>query len=691
MKPIRIDEFGRGRVTAVAQGLAPFGSASDSLNLLHTTLGTAELRPGIDRVWATRTGANAVLFAFEYVKSDLSIVYLTKVLDTLYTFDALTPATALGSIEASMTSGFISSVCNANGKVFIADSGKNYSSDGTSAGTHELQLAAQSSGWITLASAGAASGNPAGTVYYAFTRTQLYDGAEHAPSAALAVTRTVNQGVTVTNAALVFTDPWTTVNLYRTKAGGTQFYLVATGLTSGSFPYADTSLDDSRTTASTVHGENVITASIEKPEAAKHLCFHRGYLFLGNLAGNLPSRLRWSRPLEPTQFENFTTARRDIGKLDGGEITGMASFRGSLLIFKRTSIWIMNGDDDSNRFVFAETVAGIGCVAPRTIRVDGDNAVYFLSARGVCSFDLSRVTIHSQSIEEEIRDLLYTTYGANFVAGIEPRNRLYLLSVTPSGATTNTKTHVLQMDTGRWLPWGRFSFGMGQIVPTCFSDVARDGPIRNSVGNVKLYMGTTTGYLYELDTTTGCDGVTSGDKTGTVTGATATTTTCSAAAFRTTGNGLTGLPMTVRRAADNSYETVLITSATATVITHPALSGTAIVAGDTIFIGAIQGTLAFNGSDLQTVQKKRIGRILVRWKEQTHAIPLRIGYTLDDGSAPTATTEYAMNNNAFGKLAVHRPCQLFAPYLDIIGVSCALELIGIEYTVMLSIASGPTR
>ena len=687
MKPVNIERFGLGRVTAVAPALAPFGSAADSLNLLHTSVKTAELRPGMDRTWATRTGADAVLWAFEYVKSDLSIVYLAKVLDALYTFDALTPATALGSIETGMTSGFRSGVVNANGKVFIADSGKNYSSDGTSAGTHELQLAAQSSGWITLASAGTATGNPAGTVYYAFTRVQAYDGAEHAPSAALAVTRTVDQGVTVTNAALSFTDPWTNVSLYRTKAGGTQFYRVTTGLTSGSFPYADTSLDTALTTASEVHGDDVLTASIEKPEAAKHAVWHRGRLFLGDLAG-FRSRVRWSRPLEPTQWESATTERMDVGKLDGGEITGLVSFRGSLIVLKRNSVWVCNGDVDSGGFVFSEAVVGRGCISPRSIVTVGDEAIYFLSADGVCSFDLSSVKLISEPIKDEIRELLHTTYGANFVAGYEPKDRLYLLSTTPSGQTLNTKTWVYNLDSGAW---GRFAFNMGLTYPTCYSGTGSQGAIRDSNGNVALYMGSSDGYLAKMAATTGCDGVTSGDKSGTVTAATATTTTCGAAAFRTTGNGLTGLSMTVRRAADNSYESVLITSNTATVITHPALSGTAIVATDTVYISAIQGTLAFNASDLGSAQRKRMGRIIVRWKEQTHTIPLRIGYTLETASAPSASTEYNMNSQDYGKLPVKRRANLFAAYLDIIGVSAPLELVGIEQEVEVLRNRGPVR
>ena len=689
MKPVNIPNFGLGRVTAVAPALAPFGSAADSLNLLHTSVKTAELRPGMDRTWATRTGADAVLWAFEYVKSDLTIVYLTKVLDALYTFDALTPGTALGSIETGMTSGFRSSVVNANGKIFIADSGKNYSSDGTSAGTHELQLAAQSSGWITLASAGTATGNPAGTVYYAFTRVQAYDGAEHAPSAALAVTRTVDQGVTVTNAALVFTDPWTTVTLYRTKSGGTQFYRVTTGLTSGSFPYADVSLDTALTTASEVHGDDVLTASIEKPEAAKHAVWHRGRLFLGDLAG-FRSRVRWSRVLEPTQWESASTERMDVGKLDGGEITGLVSFRGSLVVLKRQSLWVMNGDVDSGGFVFSEAVVGRGCISPRSIVTVGDEAIYFLSADGVCSFDLSSVKLISEPIKDEIRELLHTTYGANFVAGYEPKDRLYLLSTTPSGQTLNTKTWVYNLDSGAW---GRFAFNMGLTYPTCYSGTGSQGAIRDSNGNVALYVGSSDGWLYKLAAATQNDGVSSGDASGTITGYVDGTgvITCSAAAFRTTGNGLVGLSVTLRRAADNSYESKIITANAATTVTAANTWTMDPVVGDEIFIAAIQGTLAFNGSDFGTVQRKRIGRVIVQFKEQTHTIPLRLGYTIENATAPSATTEYNMNNDVFAKRAVHRRCQLFAVYLDIIGVSCPLEIVSVSMEVSELRARGPSR
>ena len=685
-----VKALGRGRMTSTNQALAPIGSTDDSLNFIHnrgTT--TAKLRNALDRVWATRPANAAIFNLFEYVKSDLTKLFLVKQGSVLYSFADLTPTTTGTSIETGLDSTHIASIANANGFAFIADwQATNYVSNGTSAGTHELQKTAGASGAISGASAGTATGNAAGTVQYAYTNVDSVSGAESPPSTAISVTRTADQGVTITNVSLSFTSPWTTVNLYRTKAGGSTMYRVITGLTSGSFAYADTSLDTSLTTVSTVHGSGVVTASIEKPEAARFACFHRGRLFLANLAGNLPSRLRWSRPLEPTQFENTTTARMDIGKLDGGEITGLVSFRGALVIFKRNSVWICNGDVDEAGFQFAEVVVGKGCVAPWTIRKDGDRAIYFLSSCGVMSYDLSEARLLSDPIQDDIDGLEYTDRGDFFVAGIDPCERLYLLSVTPTGATTNTKTHALNLDTGAW---GRFQWGMGKIVPSTYSDTSTIGPVRNSEGNVKLYLGDLNGYAYESDSATGADGVTSGDTTGTVTSATSTTTTCSAAAFRTTGDTLKGLPLTVRRAADNSYETVEITSNTATVITHGALSGTAIAVGDTIFIGAIQGTLAYNRIDLETGQRKRWSRMEVRFQKQSHSIPLRVGYTLNDDAAPTATTEYGMSNDFFARRRIDRRATSLAPYFDIIGTSCACELTGLDIEAEVLDARLPVR
>ena len=686
MPHIAITRFGLGMYTDDSPGKIPLGSARSSKNIHHNRgTGRAKLRSAIDRVWATRIAASATLAAYEYVSASGTRVLLTKHGTSLYTF-ALTPGTALGSILASMTASFLPAMCTALGYVHIADSGKNYISGGTSGTTYELQKAAPT-GVITLASAGTATGNASGTIYYSYTDVTP-EGVESPPYVALAVTRTADQGVTVTNSSLSFTAPYTTKNLYRSTAGSNQMYRVTTALVAASFPYADTSLDTALTTVSLTHLDDSVSAGIEKPGAAKHNCFHKGRLFLANFSGNT-NRLRWSQIETPTQFSNQTDAYADIGNLDGGDITGLVSFRGSLVIFKTTSIWVMNGDADETNFVFFEAVPGKGCAAPRTIVADGDDRILFLSACGLLSFDLSGVPKIplSAPIAVDLDDLEYADRWDRFCAGIDLCEREYLLSVTIDGGTTNTKTHAYSLDTGAW---GMREWNMGQITPSCYTVTGGPGQIRAANDKVKLYFGDDNGYLYEVDSETGADGITSGDKSGTVTGATATTTTCSAAAFRTTGNGLTGLGMTVYRAADKTYETTLISSNTATIITHAALSGTAVAVDDTVYVGAYEGLLSLNRLDLGTVQRKRYARIEIAFEKATHAIKLKLGYSLEDGTVPTATTEYLLNTGYKARLPIHRSGHGLSPYLDIIGVSHSLDILGVSVDADVYATFGPT-
>ena len=450
--------------------------------------------------------------------------------------------------------------------------------------------------------------------------------------------------------------------------------------------YLDDSLDSALTTASEVHDADG-AASIEKPEAAKFCCFFKGRLFLANLSV-APSRIRWSKVLEPTQFSNATTARLDVGKNDGGEITGIVPFRGSLVIFKTNSIWVMNGDEDETTFSIFEAVPGKGCVAPWTIRRDGDSRIFFLSAAGVLTFDLSGVPEIplSDPILADVRTL--ADRRDFFCAGLDTRERLYLLSVAPAAATTNTKTHVLNLDTGAW---GRFQFAMGEVTPSCYGDTGQSGPIRNSVGQVLLYFGDEVGYVYQTDATTTGDGVTSGTTEATITAVTGTTTSASAAAFRTTGDGLKGLGLTLRRAADSTYETVRITSATGTVITHAAWVGTAAAISDTIFVGALQATLSLGRIDLETNRRKRWHRIEVEFEKQTATTPLRVGYTLDGDTAPTATGEFAMSNNYFARKRIDRRALALSPYLDVIGTNYDFDLLRMHVDVDVLAVGHPAR
>lgn len=693
-RPYTITTYGRGRYTASNPSVIPNGAARDSLNLLHNVgFNTAKDRNAINRAWAARSSNARMLWAFEYVKSDLTKLILSKCGTELCAAADIAAGTTPAAIKTGLSSNFIPSGANANGYVFIADSATNYVSDGTSAGTNELQKTAPT-GVITGASGGTATGNAAGAVLYCYTDVDAYSGAESPPSAYITVTRTADQGVSLTNVSLTFTTPWTTKKFYRTAAGGTQFYLVVSGITAANFAAslsADVTLDSALTTLSEVHDEDGVTV-IEKPGAAKHLCWHRGRLFLANFSGS-PTLLRWSRELEPTQFSNLEQAQFQVGKLEGDEITGLVSFRGSLVVFKTNSVWVMNGDLEETNFTLFCRVPGRGCVCPRTIVNDGDQRIFFLSANGVLWFDLASVpqVPVSDPIADDVRDLDFTNRSGLMVAGKDPHERLYKLAVTPVGASANTKVHVLNLDTGAW---GRDEYGMGIIQVTCFTDTGNLGPIRNSNGQVKLYVGDESGYLYETDTSSGADGVTSGTKTGTVTGYSSGVITCSAAAFRTTGDKLKALPVTLYRAADNTYETRTIDTNAATTITPTVLSawtGANPAVGDTIYIGAFERTLLLNRIDLDTSLRKFFKRMRVGLEKQTHTVPVKIGYQLDASTTPNETFLFDMSNDYFARIRMDRRCSGLSPYIDLIGVDSPVEILSIEFDAEVLGNPRPTR
>ena len=72
---------------------------------------------------------------------------------------------------------------------------------------------------------------------------------------------------------------------------------------------------------------------------------------------------------------------------DGDEVTGFAILYGNLIVFKRNSIYIIQGAGPAS-FVVSKTNAAVGCVSPFSI-VGVDNLVYFVSDKGLYALNLS--------------------------------------------------------------------------------------------------------------------------------------------------------------------------------------------------------------------------------------------------------------------------------------------------------------
>ena len=108
---------------------------------------------------------------------------------------------------------------------------------------------------------------------------------------------------------------------------------------------------------------------------------------------------------------------------DGDPITGLAVLYGNLIIFKRNSIYIIQGDAPSN-FVVSKTNSAVGCVSPYSV-VSVDNLVYFVSDKGLYAMNLSNTKHLAYKVEPNytraVKNQLLSSLARNRIQGIHYR------------------------------------------------------------------------------------------------------------------------------------------------------------------------------------------------------------------------------------------------------------------------------
>lgn len=102
---------------------------------------------------------------------------------------------------------------------------------------------------------------------------------------------------------------------------------------------------------------------------------------------------------------------------DGDEITGFAILYGNLIVFKRHSIYIVQGDSPDS-WVVSKTNSAVGCVSPYSI-VGVDNLVYFVSDKGLYAMNLSNSKQVCYKVEPR-----YNAAVTNQLSGSLARNRI---------------------------------------------------------------------------------------------------------------------------------------------------------------------------------------------------------------------------------------------------------------------------
>ena len=102
---------------------------------------------------------------------------------------------------------------------------------------------------------------------------------------------------------------------------------------------------------------------------------------------------------------------------DGDEITGFAILYGNLIVFKRRSVYIVQGDAPEN-WVISKTNSAVGCISPYSV-VAVDNLVYFVSDKGLYAMNLSNTKHIAYRVEPR-----YNAAAINQLSGSLVRNRI---------------------------------------------------------------------------------------------------------------------------------------------------------------------------------------------------------------------------------------------------------------------------
>ena len=652
--------------TQVNPTLLPQGYARISRNLLHNQgQDCAKLRNGVTRINHTRLANSSVFALYEFTNNSGTSTRLAATNSGVYSYSISIPG-SLTLIDGSHQNAAISRFSQALNFWLQADArDNNYIGNGTAG--YPFQVAAPTTAHtLPLSGTGIT-----GTYRYTYARystitgelSPAYDSTTDYVSATPA-----NQTVTFT-LTLAATEQFDQIQIYRTKTGGVAFYELTKVNAGSPATYADTTADSALVTLSTLH-TTAGAINTDRPAAATDVFFHRGRTHLIGLSGSR-SRQRWSQ-LNSFSFDSTTTARHDVEPDDGDFLVRGFSYDGTIVLFKEHSIHLMNGDVNELSFtwqVACDRNTGIGAYCPFTA-VATPIGIIFQGECGVYLYrpGMSRPQLISSSIQPEIDGLDYS-YRALFTACYDPCERAYLISVTPTGQTTNTHTYVFFIDTGYWSEW---RYGNGNISVAGWSQ----NHMHNSTSRQKAFFGSDDGYIYETDTSGGNDGIISGTESGTLTGGSDTTAVDSGAAFYTTGNGLLGLSVTVSSAA-SAYETQEISSNTGTTLTTGSWTVDP-ASGYSYYVGAIEGVLSLGRIDVGTAGYKRFVRLSFEFQSQTHSIPLLLGYTMDGDTEPTTSTSITQSGIFRASIIVNRIGVGLSPYIRCIGVDNSFEILKIE-------------
>lgn len=251
------------------------------------------------------------------------------------------------------------------------------------------------------------------------------------------------------------------------------------------------------------------------PPIAKFIQEYKTYLICANIQGGTvyPQRVQWCDTAAPETWDSGNAGAVDLVE-DGEDITGLNVFGNYICVHKKSSINLGYGVSSDNIFQFDRRSTGVGTIANNSIVNLPTGEQIFVAKDGIRIFNGITAPLIDSPINDEIRNSLnankaHKSYGLL----ITEKDEVWLgipIGSEEYGTTIykyNYKNKVLYKDsrtnaTAMWrgastnaLAWDDFDESI------TWDDVEyRWDDISFSTDSDQINIGTTTGFVYKVDT-----------------------------------------------------------------------------------------------------------------------------------------------------------------------------------------------
>lgn len=188
---------------------------------------------------------------------------------------------------------------------------------------------------------------------------------------------------------------------------------------------------------------------------ASIVCAHLDYLFHADTyetATRHPARVRFSHPGEPGDYR--TDDFFDVGEgQDSDAITAMVSAYGALFIFKRRSVWMLEGYS-ADTFSLKRIAYGVGAANKNAACTSQQGIMFWDQMRGVHAISYMHTAGGRMwTVEPQWKNLHVAIENGRFtneenVCLIWSGTRLYVVGLNDSGADLPNKTYVMDTEVG---------------------------------------------------------------------------------------------------------------------------------------------------------------------------------------------------------------------------------------------------